>query len=86
MFRAHFDEHTPFITVENIRVLDPMLILNTECGAIVDRQELSKEVSDSEDIVFLLKYLTDHRRPLTRAMLPHVSQDFMQAFIQFSKR
>ncbi|KAI9817345.1 MAG: hypothetical protein M1826_001627 [Phylliscum demangeonii] len=84
MFREAYDAKTPTIIVDDIKVLDPVLILNAKCGSVFRRSTDDKRKSDAFDILFLLQYLLDHQAPpLTRAVLSSVDQHFMAEILRW---
>ncbi|KAF9877993.1 hypothetical protein CkaCkLH20_04569 [Colletotrichum karsti] len=58
MFRDQFSASTPYVLVDNVRVLKPTLLLNAKCGSILGRSSDLKKRSDAEDIKFLLSYIS----------------------------
>ena len=56
MFKGEFDENTPYVRVEGVRVLHPLRILDAKCQSIIGRAREEKKVSDGVDITHLLGY------------------------------
>ncbi|KAJ5165221.1 uncharacterized protein N7500_007051 [Penicillium coprophilum] len=83
LFREKFDETTEVITVKNIKVLKPALLLNAKCGSILSRASEAKKRSDAQDIIFLLGYCAEHLDQLPRASeVPNAGKVFVEAFIR----
>ncbi len=80
MFRAHFDENTPTVVVNGIRVLHPLILLDTKCGALISRGE-SKRFTDAQDIVFLLGFCAKNRIQITTRDVPNASPESVEYLI-----
>ncbi|KXG49890.1 uncharacterized protein PGRI_058580 [Penicillium griseofulvum] len=83
LFQETFDETTEVITVGNLKVLKPALLLNAKCGSILGRASEAKKRTDAQDILFLLGYCAENPDQLPKASeVPNASKDFVEAFIQ----
>ncbi|RDW60438.1 uncharacterized protein DSM5745_10896 [Aspergillus mulundensis] len=83
MFKEAFDENTEVVTVGNIKVLKPALLLNAKCRTVVERSTGDKRSSDAQDIIFLLRYCAQHAEYLPKASeVPNATKQFVQVFIQ----
>ncbi|KAM5542115.1 hypothetical protein V8D89_004198 [Ganoderma adspersum] len=80
MFKSHFDENTPTVVVNGIRVLHPLILLDTKCGALISRAE-NKRFTDAQDITFLLGFCSSHRIPITTRDVPNASPDSIEYLI-----
>ncbi|KAI9059660.1 hypothetical protein FKP32DRAFT_1760935 [Trametes sanguinea] len=56
LFQGVFDESTPTVTVDGVRVLHPLLLLNVKCKSLLGRASEMKKFTDGQDIAFLLDY------------------------------
>ncbi|KAK2736783.1 hypothetical protein FQN57_000555 [Myotisia sp. PD_48] len=82
LFKERYDVNTPTIEVQQVRVLEPALILNAKCRSILGRAKEDKKVSDSIDILFLLRWFVDnpqHPKP-TVAEVPNATKEFRDWF------
>ncbi|KAJ5958464.1 uncharacterized protein N7479_005614 [Penicillium vulpinum] len=83
LFRETFDELTEVITVGNLKVLKPALLLNAKCGSILSRASEAKKRTDAQDILFLLGYCAEHPDQLPKAAeVPNANKEFVEAFIR----
>lgn len=80
MFKGHFDEKTPTVTVRGIRVLHPLILLDTKCGALISRAE-NKRFTDAQDIIFLLGLCVREGIPITAKAVPNASPDCVEYLI-----
>ena len=82
LFQETFNQQTEVITVGNVRVLKPALLLNAKCGAISGKSNESKRITDLQDILFLLHYCAQNPMYLLKAVeVPKATKDFVQGFI-----
>ncbi|KAK3942809.1 hypothetical protein QBC46DRAFT_282939 [Diplogelasinospora grovesii] len=81
LFKEEFSASTPTITVNDVRLLKPTLILNAKCRSILGRANDSKKATDSQDILFLLAWCAHNRMRPTAAEVPNASKDFVGWFI-----
>ncbi|KGO44624.1 hypothetical protein PEX2_097770 [Penicillium expansum] len=83
LFRETFDETTEVITLGNLKVLKPALLLNAKCGSIPNRASDAKKRTDAQDIIFLLGYCAENSDHLPKASeVPNASKDLVKAFIR----
>ncbi|KAJ5360495.1 hypothetical protein N7517_009686 [Penicillium concentricum] len=81
--RETFDETTEVITVRNVKVLKPALLLNAKCGSILSRASESKKRTDAQYILFLLYYCAENPNHLPKASeVPNASKAFVEAFVR----
>ncbi|KAI9885257.1 MAG: hypothetical protein M1823_002962 [Watsoniomyces obsoletus] len=78
MWQEPFDENTPTITFEGVKVLAPICILNAKCRCILSRSDEKKKFSDASDIVFWLGYLARSSEKPRAGDLPNFSRDFVE--------
>ncbi|KAL4792443.1 hypothetical protein BDV19DRAFT_380817 [Aspergillus venezuelensis] len=70
------------ITIGNIKVLKPALILNSKCRSIQGRHNIAKRGTDFQDIAFLLTYCAQNPQFLPRASeVPNATKEFVQSVI-----
>lgn len=82
LFQEKFDETTEVITVGNLKVLKPALLLNAKCGSIINRASEAKKTTDAQDIIFLLGYCAENPDHLPKASeVPNATKDIVEAFI-----
>lgn len=77
LFRGNFDATTPTVSVQGIRILHPVLLLDTKCESILGR---AKKATDASDIAFLLRYIASHRIAVKKGDVPAAND----AFVKFS--
>ena len=89
MFREHFDQNTPTVTMEvegtEIRVLHPKLILNAKCRSILGRTTDERKAADSGDILFLLKYFGESEQgdgKDTKMGVSNATQEFVEWYVE----
>jgi hypothetical protein len=82
LFREQFDEDTPTILVDGVRILKPALILNAKCQSILGRATEEKKESDKDDILFLLKYLANEDIRPERDEVPNATKEFFSWFTE----
>lgn len=83
LFQENFDQQTEVVTIGNVNVLKPALLLNVKCGSILSRSSDSKRRTDSEDIKFILSYCAQNRTYLPKASeVPRATQQFVHWYIQ----
>ncbi|KAK1149707.1 hypothetical protein N8T08_005260 [Aspergillus melleus] len=82
LFKETFDQNTEVITVGNVKVLKPALILNAKCRSILDRPSESKKGTDASDIIFILGFCARNPMYLPKAVeVPNATREFVQMFI-----
>jgi hypothetical protein len=82
MFKENFDQNTEVITVGNVKVLKPALILNAKCRSILGRPTVSKRNTDASDIIFLLEFCARNPMYLPKAVeVPNATREFVQSFV-----
>jgi hypothetical protein len=60
-FASRFDTNTVILELPHgVRVLDPVVLLDSKCHSILGRSSQAKRLSDAQDILFLLDYLYQH--------------------------
>ncbi len=69
-FPERYDESTPTITIAGIRVLHPVLILNSKCISAQKRVHDDKADNDVQDIEFLLRFINENPSPWGGQTLP----------------
>lgn len=83
LFKETFDQTTEVITIDNMKVLKPALILNAKCRSILGRANLVKRGTDSGDIIFLLELCAQHAEYRPKAAeVPNATGEFVQMFSQ----
>ena len=73
LFRGNFDATTPTVSVQGIRILHPVLLLDTKCESILGR---AKKATDASDIAFLLRYIASHRIAVKKGDVPAANDAF----------
>lgn len=82
LFKENFDQDTEVITVGNVKVLKPALILNAKCRSILGRSTEHKRNTDAVDILFLLEFCARNPKYLPKAEeVPNANREFGQMFI-----
>jgi hypothetical protein len=81
IFKGQFDDSTPCMMINNIRVLQPTLILDAKCRSILGRATEGKKRTDATDISFLLDYIASRRIPIG-SDVPNASPEFITWFVQ----
>ncbi|KAI0330230.1 hypothetical protein GY45DRAFT_771327 [Cubamyces sp. BRFM 1775] len=71
-FQNQFNESTPTLTVNGVRILHPVLILDAKCRSVFARSSDAKKISDAFDIAFLLEYCAKNRIIIKKG---HVTED-----------
>ena len=77
MFRGTFDEGTPTVVVDGVRVLHPLHLLDAKCESVFSRGEHKKH-TDAEDIRFLLGYCADKGLEITADGVPHAHPEAVE--------
>ncbi|PIL30717.1 hypothetical protein GSI_06885 [Ganoderma sinense ZZ0214-1] len=77
MFRGAFDENTPTVVVDRVRVLHPLNLLDAKCESVFTRGEHKKH-TDAEDIRFLLAYCADNGLEITFQNVPHAHPEAVE--------
>lgn len=80
MFRGQFDESTPCIVVDGVKILKPTLILDAKCLSIFERSSEGKKQTDAFDIKFLLSYIIDSGMSVG-SEVPNASSAFIIEFV-----
>ena len=80
LFKMPFDEFTPTILVNGVRILKPALLLNAKCGSITDRATEEEKRNDAEDIVYLLRWCKDQKEFPTSYETPNITVGFVDEF------
>ncbi|KAG9232994.1 hypothetical protein BJ875DRAFT_379505, partial [Amylocarpus encephaloides] len=70
LFRESFDNNTPVVLVDDIRVLKPSLILNAKCNSILGRASEGEKTTDATDIKFCLWWCASNNARPTTAEVP----------------
>lgn len=81
LFREPFDETSPTVDVDGIRVLKPTLLLNAKCRSVLARAQQDKKTSDAHDIRFLLQWCAANGVSPTASEVPNATKDFVNAFV-----
>ncbi len=88
-FAEPYDAQTPTLTVDGLRVLHPVLILNSKCYSAQVRVDDSKAFGDVLDIGFLLGYIHEHPQlatgptlPVCRATVPRATPLFISCLVE----
>lgn len=82
LFKENFDQNTEVITVGNMKILKPALILNAKCRSILGRSSEFKKNTDAGDIIFLLGFCARNPMYLPKAVeVPNATREFVQMFI-----
>ncbi|KAF2462937.1 uncharacterized protein BDR25DRAFT_385324 [Lindgomyces ingoldianus] len=85
LFRETFNADTPTHTITigsaSIKILSPVLILNSKCRSILGRPTEAKKVSDAADIKFLLRWLATNNAFPTAQDVPNATKEFVEWFI-----
>ncbi|KAI1790433.1 hypothetical protein LXA43DRAFT_1148043 [Ganoderma leucocontextum] len=77
MFRGPFDENTPTVVVDGVRVLHPLHLLDAKCESVFSRGEHKKH-TDAEDIRFLLVYCADNGLEIMTGNVPHAHPEAVE--------
>ena len=77
LFKEQFDEDTPIIMIDGVRILKPVLILNAKCRSVLSRATEEKKRTDKVDIFFLLEYLVLHDLKPMADDVPNASKEFV---------
>lgn len=96
-FMEGFDDATPMVRVPvpglrpdkgeasggavEVAVLDPVLLLNAKCRAILGRASEAKKSSDAFDVEFLLRYLAEQKIYPTNETLSNATAEFVKWFV-----
>jgi hypothetical protein len=80
LFRQSFTPFTPTITVNQIRVLKPTLLLNAKCASVYGRSNDGKRNTDATDIKFLM-WCIENRMYITAEEVPNATKEFVEYFI-----
>ncbi len=88
-FSEPYDESTPTITIAGIRVLHPVLILNSKCMSAQMRVEDDKADNDVQDIQFLLQLIHENPSPwggqtlpVCKATVPRATPLFIDSLVE----
>ncbi|XTI85024.1 hypothetical protein V2W45_1466001 [Cenococcum geophilum] len=81
LFPCEFDESTTTMVVDGIRILHPVLILNSKCRAILGRATDDKKRTDAQDIQFLLSWLKTNAVQFSWNTVPNASREFVQWYV-----
>jgi hypothetical protein len=79
-FQARFDSATNVILAKGIRILDPVMILESKCSKSIAQRGDKKRETDASDIVFLLNYLVESGDRLSRCAVPSANAEFQNWF------
>jgi hypothetical protein len=80
LFREGFDNNTPVVLVDGVKVLKPSLILNAKCNSILGRASKEKKDTDAFDITFCLRWCANHNAFPTAAEVPRADKEFVEWF------
>lgn len=81
LFKESFDETTPVIVVNGVKILKPSLILNAKCNSILSRATDGKKSTDASDILFCLSWCASNHALPTAAEVPAATKQFVEWFI-----
>jgi hypothetical protein len=81
LFRERFDDNTPVVLINGVKVLKPSLILNAKCNSILSRSSGEKRLADAADIKFCLRWCANNNAFPTAAEVPHADMEFVEWFI-----
>jgi len=81
LFAEKFDDSTPTITVEGVKILKPTLILNAKCRSIFGRADERKKQSDATDIRFLLQWCATNGVYPTAEEVPNADKELVSWLI-----
>ncbi|PSS15239.1 hypothetical protein M430DRAFT_59860 [Amorphotheca resinae ATCC 22711] len=81
LFRERFDNNTPVVLINGVKVLKPSLILNAKCNSILSRSSGEKRLADATDIKFCLRWCANNNAFPTAAEVPHADMEFVEWFI-----
>lgn len=82
MFQGEFDENTPTVTVDGVRVLHPLLLLNAKCGSMPQRSSDGKRMTDANDIAFLLRYCVEEKIEIVSSSVPNARAEVVAYTIE----
>ncbi|KAL7285802.1 hypothetical protein ACG7TL_000911 [Trametes sanguinea] len=78
LFQGVFDESTPTVTVDDVRVLHPLLILNVKCKSLLWRPSEMKKFTDGQDIAFLLDYCVCNEIKVMPGDVPNATPELVE--------
>ncbi|KAN0106648.1 hypothetical protein V8E51_009524 [Hyaloscypha variabilis] len=81
LFRERFDNNTPVVLINGVKVLKPSLILNAKCNSILGRASEEKKTTDATDIKFCLWWCASNNAFPTATEVPRASREFVEWFI-----
>jgi hypothetical protein len=74
-FQIAFDSRTEVLDVNGVHLLNLAAILNSKCGAVVQRSSMSKRRTDTDDIVFILLLTMERGRRFDSNEVPNADED-----------
>ena len=80
MFKGRFDEDTPTVVVDGVRILHPLNLLDTKCESVFSRGKHKKH-TDAEDIRFLLGHCASNGLRITATNVPHASLEAIEYLV-----
>lgn len=80
LFKDQFSTSTPYVLVNNVKILSPILLLNAKCGSILQRASDEKKYTDALDIEFLLRYIAQSGLSVG-SEVPNASREFITWFV-----
>ena len=84
LFRHEFNQDTPTVEVGGVRVLHPLILLNTKCASILTRSSAAKKVTDGADITYLLQYCAKKGIAIDAAQVPSAASEVVEYLISQS--
>ena len=82
LFQGEFNSETPTVTVNSVRVLHPLALLNAKVGSILGRSSDAKKLTDAIDIAFLLDYCAREGIKIRAVDVPNAKAEMVVYLIQ----